>query len=81
MHRQKPTLSFLVIVGAFALLAAGEPTAAQLPLGSEFTYQGELTDGGIAVNGPVDLTFRLYDAAALGNLIGTDGILAVPVTD
>ncbi len=53
MHRQKPTLSFLVIAGAFALLAAGEPTAAQLPLGSTFTYQGELTDGGTPVRSPI----------------------------
>lgn len=65
-------------VFAVALLAGAERAVAQTPLGSAFTYQGELTDGGIPVPGPVDLTFRLYDAATLGNLIGTDTVLGLP---
>ncbi len=41
---------------------------------SGFTYQGKLTDGGTAANGPYDLIFRLFDAAAGGTQVGGDVI-------
>lgn len=40
--------------------------------GSAFTYQGKLTDGGTAANGPYDLIFRLFDAGAGGTQVGGD---------
>ena len=36
-----------------------------------FAYQGVLKSGGAAVNGNVDLQFKLFDAASAGNQIGS----------
>ena len=35
-----------------------------------FTYQGKLTDTGVAANGPYDLTFRLFSLASGGVPVG-----------
>jgi hypothetical protein len=40
------------------------------PLGTAFTYQGHLKDGGSPANGNFDMIFKLFDAAAAGNQIG-----------
>ena len=56
---------------AFAF-AAGLAAAAQaVPLGSAFTYQGQLSDAGQPANGNYDLRFALYDAATGGSAIDT----------
>lgn len=47
------------------------PKAGGQPLGTTFTYQGELRDNGELVNGFVDLRFRAYDAAAGSGQIGS----------
>lgn len=44
--------------------------AAQTPLGTTFTYQGRLTDGGQPASGAHDLKFTLYDALTGGNVVG-----------
>jgi len=36
-----------------------------------FTYQGQLRDGGTNANGAYTMIFKLYDALASGNQIGT----------
>jgi hypothetical protein len=41
------------------------------PMGTSFTYQGYLEDGGNSANGQYDLSFALFDAATVGNLIGS----------
>jgi hypothetical protein len=46
------------------------PTSAQAVIGTAFTYQGRLSDGGATANGAYDFRFRLYDAAADGLQIG-----------
>lgn len=52
---------------------------AQLP---DFTYQGRLSQNGQPANGAFDLQFRLFDAPAGGNAIGTPVNEAqFPVTD
>lgn len=62
----------------FALRRAGSFLAISLifitsALADEpFTYQGELNDNGSPVSGPVDLAFRLYDAANGGIQIGPE---------
>jgi hypothetical protein len=57
---------------ALLLLAlASAPCAAQAPLGSAFTYQGELASAGSPATGTYDIRFRLYDAASGGNQIGS----------
>ena len=58
------------IVVALLLLAASAPVLAQ-PLGTAFTYQGELRTSGVPTSGPHDLRFRLYDAASGGNQVGS----------
>jgi hypothetical protein len=55
-------------------------------VGSAFTYQGRLDHNGAPANGPFDLKFELFDAAANGNAVGapvelfaksiTNGLLA-----
>lgn len=50
------------------LLAFGRIQAA--PLGSAFTYQGQLHKGGSPAHGSYDLVFRLTDAASGGNSVG-----------
>ena len=43
----------------------------QIPVGSAFTYQGRLTDGGAPASGVYDLEFQLFDASAGGSQIGS----------
>ena len=45
---------------------------AQMPLDSEFTYQGELKIAGVAVTGAYDFTFKLYNASSSGTQVGSD---------
>jgi hypothetical protein len=54
------------------LLASPAGSAlAQTLIGSAFTYQGHLRDGGNPANGSYDLEFRLFDAPELGNELGS----------
>lgn len=53
------------------LLAAAGAAHAQTPLSTSFTYQGELASAGALASGVHDFRFRLYDAAADGNQIGS----------
>ena len=63
MKRKLLTLCSLVLALASAQLNAA-------PLGTAFTYQGRLTDGGTA-NGSYDLTFKLFDALNGPSQVGT----------
>ena len=66
-----------LLVGG-SLLLAGLPAglaSAQTPVGTAFTYQGRLTDGGTPANGPYDFDFRLFDAALGGAQIGSPVVL------
>jgi hypothetical protein len=52
------------------------------PVGTAFTYQGHLEDGGNPANGTYDFQFLLYDASVAGTQIGATVTLAdVPVED
>ena len=62
----------IAVAAGIAIASAIGPVpllSAQTPLGTAFTYQGRLTDGGNAANGPYDMEFWLYDAATSGNPI------------
>ena len=56
-----------------AALALGLATRglAQTAVGTALTYQGELRQSGAPAAGPVDLRFRLYDAATAGVASGS----------
>ncbi len=54
----------------FAALMA-MPARGQTPQGSGFTYQGQLKNSAIPVNGSVDLEFRLFPAPGGGTQVGT----------
>ncbi len=82
-------LGLLVALAGELSLARG-PRGDDTPraaLGTAFTYQGRLTDGGSLANGTYDLQFKLYDDPAAGSQVGgtvtvddkqiTDGLFTV----
>jgi hypothetical protein len=58
-------MAVVVVVGMTSGLMA------QTPAGTAFSYQGRLTDNGVAANGTYDLQFTLFDADTAGSAIGT----------
>ena len=64
-----------------------DDVSSQAALGTAFTYQGRLSDGGEPAEGSYDVRFRLYDAATGGTQVGSavtrsdvdvsDGLFAV----
>ena len=52
----------------------------QTPLGTGFTYQGQLKQNGQPYNGSANLIFKLFDAATGGNLLGTQTLNGVNVS-
>jgi trimeric autotransporter adhesin len=66
----------------WALLAALASSAVATPMGTEFTYQGRLCDGGVPANGLYDFTFELYTAPdPPGDPIDSRTLTAVWVTN
>lgn len=61
------------ILSILGLAIAAHGGMAQM---TAFTYQGRLMHGATAANGPYELAFALYDAAAGGQLVGTTATLA-----
>jgi len=56
------------VLASVVTLAAIQPRAgAQTPVGTAFTYQGRLTDGGSPAHGLYDLEFTLFDS--VGSLV------------
>ncbi len=51
------------------------PTVRSEVLGSAFTYQGRIEQGGVPVDGALDLEFALYDASEGGGVVGTLPVL------
>lgn len=59
-----------------------QPALVASTLGTSFTYQGRLTDGGSSANGTYDFQFDLYNAATGGSQVGSTSIQSdIPVTD
>jgi hypothetical protein len=56
---------------ALATIAVLAGTAPAATVGSSFTYQGSLSDGGSALTGVFDFRFTLFDAASGGALAGS----------
>jgi hypothetical protein len=66
----KRTMNATKLAGAIALVAALNNPAHAAPLGTVFTYQGQLQSGSAPANGTYDFEFTLYDAASGGNVVG-----------
>jgi hypothetical protein len=65
-----PFQRFLRFIPGLMLLAAFSSDICAAPLGTEFTYQGQLNEGAVPANGSYDFRFSLHDAATDGNQIG-----------
>jgi hypothetical protein len=76
---------FILSVSAVGITAqppAPQSTSAtEVALGTAFTYQGRLTDGGAPANGSYDLVFKLYDDSAGGSQVGISVTQTLTVTD
>jgi len=89
--RSKSLFTILALFGLALSLLAGTIQVRggnlQAAIGTEFTYQGRLTDGGTPANGTYDFEFILFDALSDGNQVGspvmkdnvtvTDGLFTV----
>jgi len=68
--------------GLVVTLLLASSAFAQNPLGTAFTYQGQLQNNGVPQNGPCDLRFKLFDASSSGNQIGsTQTLSSVGITN
>jgi hypothetical protein len=64
----------IVLIGPIGTAAGQGPStsdAPAAPVGSGFTYQGQLKVSGAPANGQFDLVFKLYDASAAGVQVGS----------
>src|SRR4051812_26064271 len=69
----------LNILCSLMLALASAPLIAA-PMGTAFTYQGRLTDGGSPANGNYYMLFELYDADSAGNRVATQPTNMVAVS-
>ena len=70
----KALMGLLVLLLGIGSATAQEPEGdigAQDAVGTAFTYQGRLTDGGSPANGDYDFRFRLYDVSSGGSPVGS----------
>ncbi len=80
-------LAWLIVTAAPSAAQDGGPAQPQAsaaiaaPMGTAFTYQGRLMDGGKPVNGSYDLEFRLYDAATTDVQVGGPITVTTWITD
>jgi hypothetical protein len=66
--------------GLFFASLAVFAARAQTPLGTAFTYQGQLKQTGSPYGGAANLVFRLYNAQTGGSLLGTQTLNGIVVS-
>src|SRR5262249_45827814 len=66
---------------ALIIAATSLQALASAPLGTAFTYQGQLKQNGTPVNGLLSMSFALFDAPTGGNQIGPTFTADVFVTN
>ena len=72
----------VMVVIMWGPLTAGSTSAQGESFPASFSYQGQLKDGGVPVDGNYDFEFKLYDSASGGSQVGsTRQKTNVPVTD
>ena len=91
MKKQRSRVSVLVLVlcmvAVFVGLSYAQETGQQVegrpavPLGSAFTYQGQLRLAGEPVSDDCTLAFQLYDEGTGGNQVGSAITATVPIND
>jgi hypothetical protein len=66
-------LTLLISSGASAEYSRNSvnPAPALAPIGTSFTYQGSLIDGGSPANGAYDFEFKLFNDASVGTQVGS----------
>ncbi len=67
--RPASILGALAFITLLTCLSTLNPQLSASPLGTAFTYQGKLTDGGNPASGSYDLTSTLYDDASGGTAV------------
>ena len=76
---QRSIISVLFLLTTFLAPASGTELRGSF---DEITYQGELEDNGVPVNGNVDLLFTFYDQETFGTVLGAAPLItSVPVLD
>lgn len=71
-HAVLGAVVLMLVIGVAQISAQGpQPRAPRAALGTAFTYQGQLKDGGNPANGAYDFEFALYDALSGGAQIGS----------
>lgn len=82
LQTKKDNMKNIILTTTLLTALAGAHLAAAAPMGTAFTYQGRLNDGGQPANNLYDLTFTLHDDPVNVVSVGTYIILsAVPVTN
>jgi len=64
----------IMLIGPTGTAAGQGPSSIDVPdapVGSSFTYQGQLKVSGVPANGQFDFVFKLYDASAAGVQVGS----------
>ncbi len=69
----------LYTVGLAVATLSTQAVRAQTPVGTAFTYQGQLKQGGVPVNGAADIQFTLWSAPVDGDAQGTIEFVGVDV--
>ena len=68
--KAKYLLSVIVLLSLLFVTGGASASPLYAPLGTSFTYQGKLTDGGVPANGQYEFEFKLYDSLNGGNQVG-----------
>jgi hypothetical protein len=69
------------VVVSVCLAVASMPSRGVAAPSAAFTYQGQLLQAGVPIDGTADMKFRLYDVAAGGAALGEQVIDDVPVAE
>lgn len=80
MDRKGVSMGKITTVALFILTLTSTTATRAAPVGTAFTYQGQLKQNGLPFNGTIDLQFELYDSQSSGQLLGSVHQPAAPVT-